>query len=79
MTVRIHFLKICYYASKYTVSRQSSIVQSSTKLHLRKMEDIKIKFGQRVKELRLAKGYSQEKLSEIPDLDRTYIPILLNK
>lgn len=29
------------------------------------MEDIKVKFGQRVKELRLANGYSQEKLAEI--------------
>jgi transcriptional regulator with XRE-family HTH domain len=38
------------------------------------MEDIKVKFGQRVKELRLAKGYSQEKFAEISDLDRTYIP-----
>ena len=38
------------------------------------MEDIKIKFGQRVKELRLTKGYSQEKLAELADLDRTYIP-----
>ena len=38
------------------------------------MEDIKVKCGQRVKELRLSKGYSQEKLAEISDLDRTYIP-----
>lgn len=38
------------------------------------MENIKIKFGQRVKKLRLSKGYSQEKLAEISDLDRTYIP-----
>lgn len=38
------------------------------------MEDIKIKFGQRVKELRLSKGYSQEKLAELSDLDRTYVP-----
>jgi transcriptional regulator with XRE-family HTH domain len=38
------------------------------------MEDIKVKFGQRVKELRVAIGYSQEKLAEISDLDRTYIP-----
>jgi transcriptional regulator with XRE-family HTH domain len=38
------------------------------------MEDIKVKFGQRVKELRLTNGYSQEKLAEISDLDRTYIP-----
>jgi transcriptional regulator with XRE-family HTH domain len=38
------------------------------------MEDIKVRFGQRVKELRLSKGFSQEKLAEISDLDRTYIP-----
>jgi transcriptional regulator with XRE-family HTH domain len=38
------------------------------------MEDIKIKFGQRVRELRISKGYSQEKLAELSDLDRTYIP-----
>ena len=38
------------------------------------MEDIKIKFGQRVKELRFLKGYSQEQLAELADLDRTYIP-----
>jgi transcriptional regulator with XRE-family HTH domain len=29
------------------------------------MEDIKIKFGQRVKELRFLKGCSQKKLTEI--------------
>ena len=40
------------------------------------MEDIKVKFGQRVKELRLAKGYSQEKLAEIANLHRTYIGML---
>ncbi len=51
-----------------------SVVQLSTNLHLRIMEDIKVKFGQRVKELRVAIGYSQEKLAEISDLDRTYIP-----
>lgn len=38
------------------------------------MENIKIKFGKRVKELRVAKGYSQEKFAEISELDRTYIP-----
>jgi transcriptional regulator with XRE-family HTH domain len=38
------------------------------------MEDVKIKFGLRVKELRIANGYSQEKLAELSDLDRTYIP-----
>lgn len=38
------------------------------------MEDVKIKFGQRVRELRLSGGYSQEKLAELSDLDRTYIP-----
>lgn len=38
------------------------------------MEDIKIKFGSKIKELRIAKGYSQEKFAELSDLDRTYIP-----
>ena len=57
-----------------TTSRQSSIVQLSTLSEFGEMEDIKIKFGQRVKELRLAKGISQEKLAELSDLDRTYIP-----
>jgi len=38
------------------------------------MEDVKIKFGQNVRELRLSKGYSQEKLAELSELDRTYIP-----
>ena len=38
------------------------------------MEDIKVKFGQQVKQLRLGKGYSQEKLAELSNLDRTYIP-----
>ena len=55
-------------------SRQMSIVQLSTNVHLRNMEDIKVKFGQRLKELRADKGYSQEKLAELADLDRTYIP-----
>lgn len=38
------------------------------------MEDVKIKFGLKVKALRISKGYSQEKLAELSDLDRTYIP-----
>ncbi|MCW4470222.1 helix-turn-helix domain-containing protein [Flavobacterium sp. MFBS3-15] len=38
------------------------------------MENIQAKFGKRVKMLRIAEGYSQEKLAELSDLDRTYIP-----
>lgn len=38
------------------------------------MDDVKIKFGNKVRALRLNKGYSQEKLAELADLDRTYIP-----
>ncbi|SHH84494.1 helix-turn-helix domain-containing protein [Flavobacterium johnsoniae] len=38
------------------------------------MEDVRIKFGIKVKVLRLSRGYSQEKLAELADLDRTYIP-----
>lgn len=54
--------------------RQSSIVQSSTLYEFGEMEDIKIKLGLRVKEIRISKGYSQEQLAELADLDRTYIP-----
>ena len=36
--------------------------------------DIKVKFGQKVKAIRLEKGISQEKLAQLSDLDRTYIP-----
>ncbi len=38
------------------------------------MENIQEKFGKRVKTLRIAAGHSQEKLAELSDLDRTYIP-----
>ena len=38
------------------------------------MENIRIKFGAKVKDLRISKGYSQEKFAELSDLDRTYIP-----
>ncbi len=37
------------------------------------MEDIKLAFGKRVKELRLQKGISQEKLANIAGVDRTYM------
>ncbi len=36
--------------------------------------DIKKKFGNKVKLLRIEKGWSQEKLALNADLDRTYIP-----
>lgn len=36
--------------------------------------DIKIKFGNQVRKLRLERGFSQEKLANEADLDRTYIP-----
>jgi len=38
------------------------------------MTDVKINFGIKVKELRMSKGYSQEKFAELSNLDRTYIP-----
>ena len=34
---------------------------------------ISARFGQRVRELRLARNLSQERLAELCDLDRTYI------
>ncbi len=36
--------------------------------------DIKKKFGDKVKQLRLARGLSQEGLANEANLDRTYIP-----
>lgn len=36
--------------------------------------NIKQKFGKRIKELRLKEGISQEKLANLANLDRTYIP-----
>ena len=38
--------------------------------------DIKQKFGQRIKELRKAKGLSQEKLANLAEIDRTYLPTI---
>lgn len=38
------------------------------------MDNVKINFGNRIRNLRLDFGYSQEKLAELADLDRTYIP-----
>ena len=35
--------------------------------------DIQKRFGQRLKEIRLQKGLSQEKLAELSNLHRTYI------
>ena len=37
------------------------------------MDNIKVRFGKRIREMRLLKGISQEKLAELADLDRTYI------
>ncbi len=36
--------------------------------------NIKQKFGLKLRQLRLARGFSQEKLALEADLDRTYIP-----
>lgn len=38
------------------------------------MEDIRARFGLRLRELRLEKGWSQESLANHADIDRTYIP-----
>lgn len=36
--------------------------------------DIKRKFGNQVKKLRIERGLSQETLANLADLDRTYVP-----
>ncbi|MEC4003868.1 helix-turn-helix transcriptional regulator [Flavobacterium sp. SUN052] len=40
--------------------------------------DIKQKFGLKIKELRKLKGFSQEKLANLADIDRTYLPTIEN-
>ncbi len=36
--------------------------------------NINQRFGQRIKEIRKAKGLSQEKLANLAEVDRTYLP-----
>lgn len=36
--------------------------------------DVKLKFGHRLKQLRKEKGLSQEKLANLAEIDRTYLP-----
>lgn len=38
--------------------------------------DIKQKFGVKIKELRKQKGLSQEKLANLAEIDRTYLPTI---
>lgn len=38
--------------------------------------DIKQKFGLKVKELRKLKGLSQERLANLAEIDRTYLPTI---
>ena len=45
----------------------------STIVQIWAMNDIKVRFGKRVREVRLFQEISQEKLAELADLDRTYI------
>lgn len=38
--------------------------------------DVKQKFGLRIKQLRKLKGLSQEKLANLAEIDRTYLPTI---
>ena len=38
--------------------------------------DVKLKFGLKIKELRKLKGISQEKLANLAEIDRTYLPTI---
>ncbi|MDB4161781.1 helix-turn-helix domain-containing protein [Bacteroidia bacterium] len=42
------------------------------------MENLKIEIGNKIREIRLKKGLSQEKLALLSDIDRTYIPSIEN-
>ncbi|MFA4852058.1 MAG: helix-turn-helix transcriptional regulator [Bacteroidales bacterium] len=56
-------------SSNYTYSPLYDRLQLCNFAHM----DIKVKIGQRLRELRKQKGLSQEKFSFICELDRTYI------
>lgn len=38
--------------------------------------DIKLRFGNKIKELRKIKGLSQERLANMAEIDRTYLPTI---
>ena len=38
--------------------------------------DIKVRFGNKIKELRKIKGLSQERLANMAEIDRTYLPTI---
>ncbi len=38
------------------------------------MENIKVKIGERIRELRIYKKISQQKLANLAEIDRTYLP-----
>lgn len=42
------------------------------------MKNVKIRFGERLRELRIENGWSQETLANLADIDRTYIPGIEN-
>jgi transcriptional regulator with XRE-family HTH domain len=42
------------------------------------MENLKIEIGNKIREIRIKKGLSQEKLALLSDIDRTYIPSIEN-
>lgn len=50
----------------------------STINHLYTMENLKIEIGNKIREIRIKKGLSQEKLALLSDIDRTYIPSIEN-
>lgn len=49
------------------------VVQLSSQIYICIQMDIKNRFGQKVKELRILKGISQESLANLAEIDRTYI------
>jgi len=66
-------LAMCLKNGTVQMCRQLSVAQLTTLFHFCIM-DIRLRFGKKVKELRLSKGLSQESLALKANLDRTYIP-----
>jgi DNA-binding XRE family transcriptional regulator len=53
-----------------------SLVLHTEISNMRKKSNISIRFGEKVREIRISKGLSQEQLAHIADVHRTYIGMI---
>jgi DNA-binding XRE family transcriptional regulator len=63
----------CFWFFCGTACGQLSVARLSTVADFRAV-DIRSIFGRNVRRLRLERGYSQERLAHLAEIDRTYMP-----